>query len=267
MIVTSASFCLPKQGNPAEENEDACYPTRDGERQGPLLKLAVADGATVTLLSRQWARLLVKTFATRGWDTPDQFLAASYRSWERWTAYYFRKREQGDRPIAWFEEPGLSEGAFSTLLGVTLRDDGTDLAGSYTVVAVGDSCLFQIRDGELIMSFPHESSGGFPSRPYLISSRPEKNSGLRENLACCSGEWRFNDRFLLMTDALANWFIGRYEAGERPWEVLRLLTGQDGPLGFRRWITEQREARTIRNDDVTLISVLMGEEDENHVLA
>jgi len=55
---------------------------------------------------------------------------------------------------------------------------------------------------------------------------------------------------LLMTDALAAWFLKRHEAGEKPWKALGdLRNNQD----FSEFIEKQRTTASMRNDDVTLV--------------
>jgi hypothetical protein len=53
-----------------------------------------------------------------------------------------------------------------------------------------------------------------------------------------------------MTDALACWFLKAYEQGQKPWKIKRTA-----PKDFEKWIVKLREAREIRNDDVTLLRV------------
>jgi hypothetical protein len=64
-------------------------------------------------------------------------------------------------------------------------------------------------------------------------------------------DWRAGDVLLLMTDALAHWFLTEAEAGRRPWETLAARTDED----FAPWLDGLRQARQLRNDDVTLVSI------------
>ena len=59
-----------------------------------------------------------------------------------------------------------------------------------------------------------------------------------------------------MTDALAQWFLQQAETAQRPWELLDALRdAADGGATFSAWIAALRDARQIRNDDVTLMAV------------
>jgi hypothetical protein len=58
-----------------------------------------------------------------------------------------------------------------------------------------------------------------------------------------------------MTDALACWFLEPVERGEKPWKILRDLETSDQVAPFSVWITELRNAKAIRDDDVTLFRI------------
>ncbi len=249
MQVVVRSFWLPKAGNSAEEYEDAFYPSYEGERGGSRISFAVADGASEGMLSGPWAQILVRAFC-RVNSPPARFntlLERAYQAWTDWRGYYLQLREQQNRPIQWFEETGLQKGAFSTLIGITLLHGPSN---RWDVVALGDSCLFQVRDGELLTAFPLDNSTQFDSRPFLIASNPANNAGLLERVRRTRSDWRSGDRFYLMTDALAYWFLSECEAGRTPWDNLHLQR-----QAFERHVHALRAARSMRNDDVTLVSI------------
>jgi hypothetical protein len=60
------------------------------------------------------------------------------------------------------------------------------------------------------------------------------------------------DTFLLMTDALAHWFLMQHEAGSKPWVALDKLCTQED---FALFIAHLRQERAIRNDDTSLLIV------------
>ena len=66
------------------------------------------------------------------------------------------------------------------------------------------------------------------------------------------GDLATNDRLLLMTDALAHWFLVEAEMGRRPWAALARLTT---PEQFAAFIDCLRAGGALRNDDVTLVNV------------
>jgi hypothetical protein len=100
-----------------------------------------------------------------------------------------------------------------------------------------------------------EASSGFTDRPLLLSSLPERNGSVFDALCIRTGHWQSRDRFFLMTDALACWFMRECEKGRRPWRRLSNLESGQGFRGFSRWIGELRRDGSIKNDDVTLVRI------------
>ena len=232
---------MPKRGNSAEEYEDAYWPG-PAVRRGPLLRAAVADGATETSFSARWAQLLTRAYC-RG-QMQNVALARTLKLLQStWSG------EIGNRPLPWYAAEKVRQGAFSSLLGITIVED------SWQALAIGDSCLFHVRHGELLTAFPLDSSAQFDSTPHLLSSNPSSNAGLERHLLCSSGETRRGDLFLLATDALAAWFLREVEGGGQPWDTLqRVRAGKP----YACWVDHLRDVRAIRNDDSTcmLIEIL-----------
>jgi hypothetical protein len=246
---------LQKAGNAEAEYEDACCPTENGQRAGDELRFAVADGASEGMLSGAWANILVDLHCRFDWSagSVEQFLETAYGEWKAFTSEYLRTRETRN-PVQWYEEPGFEEGAFSTLLGLTLTGSAPDRSGTWTAIAVGDSCLFQVRGAALVNKFPVDQSSDFNSRPVLLASNPARNDQARSAARRMAGTFESGDVFYLMTDALAKWSLKEEEDGKRPWVVLRDHATRDTPA-FSAWIAALRKDRELRNDDVTLIRI------------
>jgi Protein phosphatase 2C len=224
------AFHLPKRGHSEAEYEDAF--AGDG-RAG---RFALADGASESSFAAAWARLLVEGFV-RG---PGKWPAWLPPLRQRWAATGCAGA------LPWYAEAKFEQGAFATLLGVALGPRRR----RWRAYAVGDSCVFHVRGGRLLRAFPRTCSAEFDNSPRLVGSRPlPGGTPPRERT---SGPWRPSDRLLLMTDALAQWFLRRVEAGRRPWKALeRLRTDED----FARWVERLRDREELRNDDVTLLAV------------
>lgn len=241
---------MPKKGNTSAEYEDAFYPRREGELIGKKFRFAVADGASEGMLSGPWASILTRTYCQtdKSAKSMEDLLVRAHEEWLRWRAHYLQRREQLNRPIQWFEEPGLEKGAFSTLLGLSLVDEG------WKAVALGDSCLFHVRGETLALSFPIQQAVDFGVRPFLIASDPPRNDGLFDHVHQAEGEWQIGDQFYLVTDALAHWLMEEVEAEQPPWNVLHQHVTSK-PDDFAAWINDLRSAKQMRNDDVTLVCV------------
>jgi hypothetical protein len=247
---------VQKAGNAAEEYEDAFYPADHGTHDGAELRFAVADGASEGMLSGAWASILVKLHGQFDWTegSAEEFLDRAYGDWRTFRSEYLRDRDQRNRPVQWYEEPGLREGAFSTFLGLTLTAAVPNHGGNWTAVALGDSCLFHIRAGAVVKTFPLEQSAEFNNHPVLFATTPARNGQALGAIRRGSGTFESGDVFYLMTDALARWSLQEEEEGRAPWSQLKnVVTRGDPP--FEGWIDGLRQTKRLRNDDVTLIRI------------
>ena len=246
---------LPKAGRSAEEYEDAFRPCIAGAYPlGLELRCAVADGATESSFARLWARQLVRVYCNGATPLHD---AAGFRQkveqqCARWMHYVFAK------PLAWNFQAKAQRGAFATLAGILLTR-GEDGAGRWDAWSVGDSCLFQLRTGELIHAFPSLQAADFGFHPQLLCSIAGANESIWAEFDqhAATGEWAAGDQFLLMTDALGRWFAEGVENGSRPWEAL--LAASSAPEMFAQWVAERRDAGEMNNDDVTLLALAIEE--------
>lgn len=244
MRIYADSWWLPKRGNTAEEYEDACWPRDRCSGEYPGFRCAVADGATETSFSGLWAELLVRAHG-RGRLAPRGLPEALRPLQHEW------RRRVSAMPLPWFAEQKAEQGAYAALAGLTLTALRPGRDGGWHALAVGDSCIFQLRAGSLAATLPVACSADFTSRPALLSSDSAANEGLDGRLTAVSGEWAPGDTFYLMTDALAQWFLRNIEDGRRPSPLPRDLSDS----AFEEWIRDLRAHGEIRNDDVTLMRV------------
>ena len=247
------SFWLPKAGNCPEEYEDASkvvYPQRMGASGRRTARAAVSDGASESAFAREWANVLVDAFV----DRPPGLGGLTANSMRDWLASAQEEWHAGipwDR-IPWHGEAKARAGAFATLLGLTVAtkaDSSRRL--SWRAVAVGDSCLFVVRDDRLWLSFPLADAAQFDNSPTLVCSNPDNAGEIWEGVRRADGECAAGDTFILASDALACWFLGRSAEGEKPWETLLALDAS----GWAGWVEEQRRAGSMRNDDTTLVII------------
>jgi len=250
MHVFAQPFWAPKQGNEDSEYEDSFWPRKSIERRATCFRCAVADGATETSYSGIWAKQLVRYWCKNCPATafdPDGFRNLQ----QRWSTIVRR------RPLPWYAEEKARQGAFAAILGLVFYDD-VDREGSgghWQAVAVGDSCLVQMRDEEVLVRFPLADWAAFTNRPHLLSSNPAHTGRVVDHVRNMDGTWQAGDAFYLMTDALACWFMREIEEGRTPWRVLRDLNTSDEVKPFREWVETLRTEGAIRNDDVTLLRV------------
>lgn len=246
MHVFAKPFWTSKSGYSDTEYEDAFYPQTVMDAKASQARFAIADGATETSFSRVWAKLLVSAVG-RGHLDPEHIEPTLTRLRSCWKKLVCKK------DLPWYAEEKARLGAFSSILGLSLSEDQS--GKRWRSFAVGDSCLFHMRQERLLLGFPIEKSSVFSSRPRLVSSVPEKDSAPLPSFLTMSGEWEFGDNFFMMSDALACWFLQSYEFGNTPWELLRNMGCLGTPDAFQSLVADLRKEMLIKNDDVTLITV------------
>ena len=241
---------LPKAGNRDDEYEDAVWPERSLTTAQPVVRCAVADGATESAFAGLWARQLVRVYGDGALDGEAwrHGLAREQAAWQSAVAA---------KPLPWYAEEKARSGAFAALLGVTFGAKTSDASGDrrpWQALAVGDCVIFQVRSQALLTSFPAENSGFFTNRPLLIGSTPHSNPALADHMRRMSGDLQPGDRLYLVSDAVGQWWMQAFEHGAAPWNEV------DGALARRRrsfggWVDSLRRGGQMRNDDVTVLRV------------
>jgi hypothetical protein len=231
---------VPKRGLTADEYEDAYYAPAAGQCGESGRCFAVADGATETSFSQEWARLLVNAFGDNRlrprWLRSDLEVLSS--AW----------RHELPLGLPWYAQEKASRGAYAAFVGLILSP-----SHRFRSWAVGDTCLFHARRGKLLRAFPLTRADEFSSRPALLSTSISETENLPP-VQRVTGRWQTGDEFYLASDALAHWLLRQDEAGQRPWNDLRDLATEELP-DFSSWIAGLRHGRGLRNDDVTLVRV------------
>jgi len=115
-------------------------------------------------------------------------------------------------------------------------------------LAIGDSCLFLVRDGSVVRKFPIQAAVELQSDPMVLGSvdlnRDERLSFHRIDEPCRPG-----DLVVLCTDAIADWALRQEESGSPPrWED----HWERPESAWREEILAMRAERQIRCDDATL---------------
>ena len=230
-------FCVQKAGNEIAECEDIW----DYAKRNLVVSIALSDGATESSFAREWAREIVTNFVNRQlpWQElyafASQWLLPLQMNWRQWLA---------QQNLSWFAKRKAGEGAFATFVSLEVF---TDL--SWKALAVGDSCLFIVRDHNLHTSFPLKNSQAFNYSPRLIGTNT-KAANIR--VLQIHGVANPGDRFYLATDAIACWIFKQIESNLDPWVKLDEINSQDM---FANWVTKLRDRHEIVNDDTTLISL------------
>lgn len=252
---------VPKNGNDANENMDACWPPGHTEVDAPVLRLAMADGVSQTLLAGRWAQWIVRELGCadlRAVCSGAEFievLALRVAAWPAEMRAYLDERKAHGRPIQFYEKRKLAQGPAATVLAVYLWDDADGAGRRWAAAALGDTCVFQVgSDGHLRAAFPLGTSRAFSSTTDVIRGFDVDWAEVAASVKCHSGTFEPGDTFYLGTDAISAWILREKELGRSPWTE---LTGIFGSLGaqarFAKWVDERRATGAMRNDDVSLI--------------
>ena len=245
LTLTLRALYAPKEGSTDAQYEDAWAASEAGEASGlvaatPQLTVAVSDGASAAIFARDWARRLVAAFTTGeiGADaTEAQIQEIAVREGALWRV------EAEKKATSWHAQEKLHTGSAATLLVITLAADKR----TWAAFAVGDVCLFVVRGGRLKYAFPVPKAAAFDDRPALLSTEARAPFPIVKRFGTAI---ETGDRFLLMTDALAAWFLTDCEKKRRPWETLPA-----DPEAFAALVQGERDAAKMKNDDATLIEV------------
>lgn len=219
---------------------------------------AIADGVSNALFSGLWANLLVRSLV----ETPPS--ADDLSAFTTWLAPH---RETWLKTINF---PSLDDrekrklrqdgGAFCTLCWLQLRPDTSveDVNRvEFTAHAIGDSCLFLVREGLIQHSFPLAGSGEFDLNPASVCSvnlNRDSSLSIHEYSGACGSD----DLLVLCTDAVACWLLRCHEQGTLiDWNAFFEMTDSD-------WTTRIEELRAsfdvnrddgIKRDDSTLVLI------------
>ncbi|SDS27883.1 Protein phosphatase 2C [Actinopolymorpha singaporensis] len=226
---------------------------------------AMCDGASESMLVEHWAGLLAET-ALQHASTASFFDAAESFSdfatdaivkWRNWLAEYLATRSQQGRPLKWYEEAKIPQGAFSTLLVMRVDPTSDDHAASWKAAALGDTCLFHVRDEQVIESFPIQNINEFGNTPMLFGSLNRDVALISERTQFRHGICEAGDELFIMTDALAAWFFSCNDKArsEEALHQLRKYSLHENLEDFTQWISELRATGEIHNDDVSVIHV------------
>ena len=249
MFFQSRTFHVAKDSGFAEEYEDAfCV---DGERG----TAAIADGVSSAIFSALWAQILTRALVEA---PPNVHDADAFKAWL--TARRAEWLAGIDLPnMGYFQKTKLRQvgGAFCTLCWLQVYPDA-DQADNfrYRVYALGDSCLFHVRAGELLQSFPLQTSAEFDLDPAAICSA-DLGRDTALDFPAIDEVCEPGDLLILATDAVAKCLLAEREAGGTiDWSRYATLHEQN-------WIAEieaQRNDRRIRRDDSTIVWIRIGEE-------
>ena len=230
---------LPKLGQEASECEDVI--AVDAER----CRFAVADGATEAFAARKWAEQLAQQWVRR----ESTLTAEEFRNWVVAEGRELHASWNG-LSLSWYAEAKARTGSFAAFVGVEL-DLKSELP-SWKAVALGDTCLLHRRGDVLVKSLPLAKSESFNNTPILVASNCALHGTSMKSVVIDSGNCESGDVLMLMSDAVASWYLKCFETDDRAVEDC-FFTRPDHEL--KEFFDQERMAGRIRNDDLAIVRI------------
>jgi hypothetical protein len=244
------SFLAPKAGLSDRECEDALgWNTRKQ-------RFCVADGATEGFNSRRWARLLVKHWlrSTRPVTTPEAFVAWTQSVSSRFEKFWSSRR------LSWYAEEKARDGAFAAFIGLSFHESSQGL--HWQAIALGDSVLLLRRDDEIVEFIPIGDAASFNSRPTLLPSKGDTLETAAASIVCKSGRVESGDTYLLLSDAIAAWYLRSWRDNGRRCQARAFeeFVARNSDEELHVLLNAGRQSGLLRNDDVAAIVVCVGQD-------
>lgn len=241
--IQTRQFLLPKSGHQLSECEDAVgVNTKD-------LRFAVADGATEAFDAQSWARRLATTWVQ---TKPAVLAAEEFLTWVT---------EQGQRlhhswrdlRLSWYAEEKARTGSYAAFIGVQLKLEVE--APYWRAIALGDACLIQCRKATILKALPVSDYQCFNSTPLLVPSQPAMQEATFNRLVIDSGPIEHQDTLLLLSDAVAAWYLMLMEEDNRTCSYFDLLLKEQRDGLLAELFEGERVAGRIKDDDIAVIRI------------
>jgi hypothetical protein len=230
---------LPKLGQEASECEDVIAVDTESCR------FAVADGATEAFDARKWAERLAQQWVRR----QSTLTAEDFRNWVAAEGRELHDSWNG-LTLSWYAEAKARTGSFAAFVGVEL--DLKTESPCWKAIALGDTCLLHRRGDVLVKSLPLARSESFNNAPILVASNCALHESSMKSVVSDSGNCEIGDVLLLMSDAVASWYLKCFENDDLAAEDY-FFTRPDKEL--IEFFDRERLAGTIRNDDLAIVRI------------
>lgn len=239
---------VPKESAFPNDTEDMLEIANDNSR------IVISDGASESFDSKTWAQIITSRFIkqaelSQGWlDDAIAEYAARYNL----------------ASLSWSKQAAFARGSFATLLAVD-HSSGTD---TIKLTCVGDSLAIFLDGEQLLESFPYAQAEDFQQRPELVCTNPLSNAfvSLEEFPTKYQKLWslqgKINPIILCMTDALGEWALRHSQESDPRWQQLAQIRDV---TELEELVIQEREAKSLRVDDTTLVSISFFESENNEL--
>lgn len=256
------TFKIPK----TNETFDDCHDAYSMNTEKGLF--AISDGVSKSFFPATWSKLLVNFFLenysvffkkdVKEWN---DCLNPIRKEWIQTVKKNIKDREAKEEKIPYHVYNRLIdplEYGAATFAGLQIEKKENELHWQLSIV--GDSCLFIINEQNELQSFLNQKTSEFDNHPDFLASRKIQNP---KNITCQKGIAQIGDKFILATDALAEWILKNHEENHLTLvldEFAKINTIDD----FDKFIYEYRKGLKlpiIEEDDTTLLMIEHTEKD------
>jgi len=185
--------------------------------------------------------------------------------------------------LPWYAEEKRRAGSFAAFVGVRFeresevpsgsrREDGNLIDASsgsgnpvgasrveqglrWRAVALGDSCLVQMRAGSLLTALPVASAADFNSTPPLVPSLEAIRGAALARAVFDEGEAAEGDTLMLISDAVAAWFFDSHERARARLDEFDSLVGASENEPLAEFLRGERRERRLKDDDVAIVRI------------
>ena len=261
----TSAFLMPKVGETVDRCEDVVSVDR-GRRC-----FVISDGATIPSYSAEWARALCRRAVecpppavdlgdSSAAEATAQAFAAQLDSWLLDAVKYWGPEIPWERLVRPAMLNKAREGTAASLAGMEVLGPMEGGKVRLRCWALGDSCIFHIRQRKIVWAGPLATSADFGCGPLLLLTRPGLGEVYARSWRCWEGALEAGDVVLMATDALSEFLFKNFEAATEgnvmTWlEVMQSCRGEEAWRQFEEFVTRSRQGGEMRNDDVSVIIV------------
>lgn len=254
MHLASQLFTVPRIGDQSEENCDASASNEHHQA------FAVADGASQSFNSGDWARLITTRWVSS--DAPVDISEVAEHCALEW--HEFSDRALASLPPDSLIREKMAEGSSATFGGVRLVRKGGNIF--WQIITVGDVLIVATQrklDGEryVLRTFPFSVGSNFGAgTPHQVSTNPPF---VRTTVNTAIERLLPSLEFVLMTDAVARCIFNALTRNTKIVDVLPFLN-QD-QQAFLNWVNAQRALNLLDDDDSTVLDISMPQTNDAEV--
>ncbi len=228
----------------------------------------VSDGASVSFFPAIWSQLLVNEFIENSdvfYNNFDEYIKKTKDKWILKIKEIVKYKKDNNEFIPYHLNDRINnpdECAAATFAGLKITKKDTKLEWQLNII--GDSCLFILDKKNNLKSFLMQNSNDFGYFPDSFKSRGVKNKKPTEE----KGEANFDDKFILVTDALAKWILEKKEAN-KVLEILEEFNKIEEQENFESFVEKYRENGAepiLEDDDLTLMIIEYNNKDLQETL-